>query len=361
MQKVWVDRKSESHGPRQFLDFHQRLANHGRPGDHMNRRSFALAAIAATFLSATPLAALAQAYPAKPIRIVVPFPAGSSTDIVARTVGARLSERVKQPVVIDNKPGAGGNIAGRAVLDSPADGYTLFMGTVAQAVGASFYQKTDKTGFDMVNDMLPVALTTTAPLVIVANPQLPIHNMADLLAYARRPGAKPMTYGSGGNGTANHLAGEIINQVAGTKLQHVPYKGAVLSFTDLMSGQLDLVIASMIDSMPLVQSGKIRAIAVTGPKRIAALPNVQAAAETLPGFEAVGWHGVMAPVGTPAEVVDLLNREIVAVLQLPDVRAKLEQGGATPAGGSPQEFGAFVRKEVAKWSAAVKAAKLKAD
>lgn len=327
----------------------------------MQRRSFTLAALGAAVLAlGAPGLVQAQAYPAKPIRIVVPFPAGSSTDIVARTVGIRLGERLKQPVLIDNKPGAGGNIAGRAVIDSPADGYTLYMGTIAQAVGASVYQKTEKTGFDMVNDLVPVALTTTAPFVIVVNPALPINTLGELIAYAKK-NPRPVTYGSGGNGTGNHLAGEIINQMAGIKMQHIPYKGAVLALTDVMSGQIDVVIGSVIDAIALVQAGKVRAIATTGPKRTPALPNIPAATETLPGFEAVGWHGIMAPTGTPKEVVDLLNRETNAVLQMPDVRAKLEQGGAIPAGGTPQEFGNFVKKEVAKWGAAVKAAGVKLD
>ncbi len=327
----------------------------------MQRRSFTLAACASGMLAlGTPMLSRAQGYPVKPIRIVVPFPAGSSTDIVARTVGIRLGERLKQPVLVDNKPGAGGNIAGRAVIDSPADGYTLYMGTIAQAVGASVYQKTEKTGFDMLNDLVPVALTTTAPFVIVVNPALPIHTLAELIAYAKKS-AKPVTFGSGGNGTGNHLAGEIINQMAGIKMQHVPYKGAVLALTDAISGQIDVVIGSVIDAIALVQAGKVRAIATTGLKRTPALPNVPAANDTLPGFEAVGWHGIMAPTGTPREVVDLLNRETIAVLQMPEVRAKLEQGGAIPAGGTPQEFGNFVKKEVTKWGAAVKAAGVKLD
>ncbi|HSV83120.1 MAG TPA: tripartite tricarboxylate transporter substrate binding protein [Ramlibacter sp.] len=316
-----------------------------------SRRTFTLAALACACLAGLPGLAAAQTFPAKPIRIVVPFPAGSSTDIVARTVSVRLAERLKQPVLIDNKPGANGTIAAKVVTESPADGYTLFMGTVAQAVGAAFLPQ-PATSY-MVKDLVPVTMTTSAPLMVVVRPSLPVHNVAELIAYAKKT-SKPVTFGSGGNGTANHLSGELINDMAKIKMQHIPYKGAIAAMTDVISGEIDALIGSIVDLKPQVDAGKVRAIGVTSAKRTPALPDVPAIAETLKGFDVVGWHGLMAPVGTPQPVIDLLYRETAEVLKMPDVRAKLEQGGATPVGSAPQEFGKFVKGEVTKWAAVVK-------
>ncbi len=317
------------------------------------RRQFTFAAIATgALLAALPAATLAQAYPSKPIRVVVPFPAGSSTDIVARTVGVRLSERLKQTIVVENKPGANGAIAAKTVTEAAADGYTLYMGTVAQATGAGFLAQ-PATSY-MLKDLVAVTMTTSAPLMIVVRTSLPVNNVQELIAYARSQ-SKPVTFGSGGNGTANHLAGELINDMAKIKMQHVPYKGAIAAMTDVISGQIDALIGSMVDLKPQADAGKVRAIAVTSAQRAAALPNVPAVSETLGGFDVVGWHGFLAPVGTPQPVIELLYRETAEVLKLPDVRAKLEQSGATPVGSSPQQFGAFIKGEIDKWSHVVKA------
>ncbi|WP_159589735.1 tripartite tricarboxylate transporter substrate binding protein [Hydrogenophaga sp. BPS33] len=318
-----------------------------------SRRTFALGALAAGAMLATlPLAAVAQTYPSKPIRVVVPFPAGSSTDIVARTVGARLGERLKQTIVVENKPGANGAIAAKTVTEAAPDGYTLYMGTVAQATGAGFLS--DPSSSYMLKDLVAVTMTTSAPLMIVTRSTLPVNNVAELIDLARKS-PKPLTFGSGGNGTANHLAGELINDMAKVKMQHIPYKGAIAAMTDVISGQIDALIGSMVDLKPQADAGKVRALAVTSVQRAAALPNVPAVSETLKGFDVVGWHGFLAPVGTPRPVIDLLYRETAEVLKLPDVRTKLEQGGATPVGSSPQVFDAFIKAEVKKWADVVKA------
>ncbi|HSW18188.1 MAG TPA: tripartite tricarboxylate transporter substrate binding protein [Ramlibacter sp.] len=317
-----------------------------------SRRTLVLSLFASAMLAGVPGIAAAQAFPSKPIRVVVPFPAGSSTDIVARTVGMRLAERLKQPVLIDNKPGANGSIGARLVGDSPADGYTLYMGTVAQATGAGFLAQ-PATSF-MLKDLVAVTMTTSAPLIIVARPTLPVKNMDELIAFAKKS-PKPVTFGSGGNGTANHLSGELINDMAKTRMQHIPYKGAIAAMTDVISGEIDTLIGSIVDLKPQVEGGKVRAIAVTGAKRTPAMPDVPTVAETLKGFDVVGWHGFMAPVGTPQPVIDLIYRETAEVLKMPDVRAKLEQGGATPVGSSPKEFDAFIKAEISKWSRVVKA------
>jgi tripartite-type tricarboxylate transporter receptor subunit TctC len=293
----------------------------------------------------------AQSYPNKPIHLIVPFPAASSTDIVARVVGQKLGERLGQAVIIENKPGAGGNIASQAVAAAPADGYTLLVGTVANAVSATFYSN---LGYDFVKDLAPITLMTTAPLIIVANLAQPFSNAKEMIAYAKqKPNA--MHFGSGGNGTANHLAGEMLNQSAGIHMVHVPYRGGSAAVTDLLGGQIEIVIDSLVGSISHVKAGRLKAIAVTSVKRVESLPNVPTVAESgLPVFDAVGWHGLNAPAGTPNEIVDRLNREVVAVLRLPEVKAKLGSFGAVVAGTTPEQYASFIRSEIAKWGDAVK-------
>ncbi len=310
--------------------------------------ALALAAFAA---AASGGLAFAQEYPSKPIRIIVPFPASSATDIVARTFGQKLSEKWGQPVVIDNRPGAGGNLGTDLAAKAPADGYTLLMGTVANAISASLYTKLN---YDFVKDFTPVTLVAITPLVLVANPEVPASNIKELIAYAK---AKPgqLNFGSGGVGTSNHLAGEMFKSMTGTKMTHVPYKGTPAAYTDLLAGQVSLMFDNIVAAMPNIKAGKLKPIAVTSAKRAAALPNVPTIGEAgLPGFEAVSWLGVMVPAGTPKEIIAKLHDEIVAILRMPEVKERLAASGAELVGNTPEQFAAWIRNETAKWSKAVK-------
>ena len=293
----------------------------------------------------------AHAYPNKPVKILFGFPPASATDVVARAVGQKLSEKWGQPVVIDNRPGAGGNLASQIAATLPADGYTIFFGTVANAISTSYYSKLN---YDYLKDFTPITLVATTPLVLVANSSVPAKTVKELIEYAK---AKPgkINFGSGGTGTSNHLAGEMFKSATGTNMIHVPYKGTPAAQIDLQSGQISLMWDNIVAVTPHIKAGKLRPIAVTSATRAASLPAVPTMAESgLPGFEAVSWIGAPVPTGTPKEIVDKIHTDMVAVLRMPQVQEKLSASGAVLVGNTPEQFAAWNRNEIAKWAKAVK-------
>lgn len=317
-----------------------------------------LTPLVALALAAASSLAQAQAWPTKPVKILFGFPAGSATDIIARNVGQKLSEKWGQPVVIDNRPGAGGNLGSELAAKAPADGYTIFFGTVANAVSASYYSKLN---YDYLKDFTPVTLVATTPLVLVANPGVPVNNVKELIAYAKANPGK-LNFGSGGTGTSNHLAGEMFKAYTGTDMQHVPYKGTPAAHADLLGGQIGLLFDNIVAVMGHVKSGKVKALAVTSAQRAESLPDVPTVSESgVPGFEAVSWIGALVPTGTPKDIVDKIHTDMVAVLKMPDVREKLGASGAVLVGNTQAEFAAWNRNEIDKWAKAVKASGAKGD
>ena len=299
-----------------------------------------------------------SAYPAKPIRLIVALPAGGPTDILARLIAQPLAAKLGQPIVVDNRPGAGGNIGAELVARSPADGYTLFMGTSGPlAINASLYTH---IGYDPLRDFAPIILAASAPFVIVANPGLAAGNVKELIALAK---AKPgqLNFGSV-PGNASHLATELFNHMAGIRMTLVPYKGAAQATTDVIAGQIQLSFASTPGSVQLLRAGKLKALAVTSAKRIAALPEVPAVAESgLSGYEASVWYGVVAPARTPREIIAKLNAEIVNIMRERGNRDKIAASDFEPTVSTPGEFGDFIRAETAKWAKVVKASGARAD
>jgi tripartite-type tricarboxylate transporter receptor subunit TctC len=316
-------------------------------------------------LAALPLLALsvathaaAQSYPTKPITIVVPYPPGGPTDIVARLVGQKLGERVGQQVIIDNRPGAGGNVGAALVARAAPDGYTLLLGTTAHAINPSVFASLN---YNIVKDFSPVVLLTSLPLVVVTNASVPAKNIQELIALAK---SKPdqLAYASSGNGQSTHLAAELFKTMAGVSMTHVPYKGSAPALADLAGGQVAVMFDTMLSAMPQVKGGRLRALAVTTATRSSAAANLPTVAESgVPGYEAVAWSGLLAPAQTPADIVTKLNTEINAILAQPDVRKRLLTDGADPVGGSAEQFSAHVVKEVQKWAAVAKTSGAKVD
>jgi tripartite-type tricarboxylate transporter receptor subunit TctC len=314
--------------------------------------------VSAVVVAATANLAYAQSYPSKPVRVIVPFPAASATDVLARTIGQKLSEKWGRPVIIENKPGAGGNLGTEIAAKAPADGYTILMGTVANAISTSLYKKLN---YDFVKDFTPVTLVATTPLVLAANPKFPASNIKEVIAYAKdKPGK--VNFGSGGIGTSNHLAGEMLKSMAGIDMLHVPYKGTPAAHSDLLSGQVNLMFDNIVAVMPHLKSGRMKAIAVTSAKRVSTLPNVPTVAESgVPGFDAVSWIGALVPAGTPKDIVNKLNTDLVAVIGMPDVKERLSASGAELAGSTPEQLAEHIRNETEKWAKAVKASGATAD
>jgi len=304
--------------------------------------------------------AWAQAYPNHSIRLVVPFPAAGTTDILARLVAQRLTETMGQSVVVDNRPGAAGNIGSDVVAKAPADGYTLLMCTVStHAINPNLYAKIP---FDHIRDFAPVILVAAVPNVLVVNPSLPVYTVADLIKLAKsKPGT--INFASSGSGTSIHLSGELFKTMAGVDMTHVPYKGSAPALTDLVGGQVQVMFDNLPSALPQIKAGKLRAVAVTSPKRAPALPDVPTIAESgLPGFEATSWFGVVAPAATPAAIVSKLNAEIDKWLRMPETKEQLlAQGAADAVGGTPEQFAAFIRGETDKWAKVVKASGAKVD
>ena len=320
-----------------------------------------LSAIAMFAALAAAGGALAQAltYPTKPIRLVVPFPPGGATDILARDVAQKLTEAWGQAVVVDNRPGAGANIGTELVAKAPPDGYTLLMGTVGtHAINPSLYAKLP---YDHIKDFAPVILVAGVPNVLVVNPALPVNSVAELIAYAKANPGK-LNFASSGSGTSIHLSGELFKVMAGVQMIHIPYKGSAPAVQDLIGGQVQLMFDNLPPSLPQIKAGKLRALAVTSTTRAPALPDVPTMAEAgLPGFEASSWFGILAPAGTPPAIVAKLNAEIAQWLATPEAKEKLAKQGASAAGGSPDDFARHIAAETAKWAKVVKDSGAKVD
>jgi tripartite-type tricarboxylate transporter receptor subunit TctC len=296
--------------------------------------------------------ALAQAFPDKPVHFVVGFTPGGPSDILARALGGRLADGWRSQVVIENRPGAGGNIAAEAVAKSAADGYTWLLGNNSiLATNQSLYRS---LGYDPVRDFAPVALVAIQPNILVVNPQVPATSVRELIALAKsRPGR--LNYASSGSGAAAHLAGELFKSMTGVDMVHVPYKGAQPALTDVIAGQAQLMFATSASVIPYIKAGRLRALAVTSAKRSASVPELPTVSEAgVPGFEAITWHGVVVPAATPAALVERLNRDIVAALGQADLRARLEALGAEIAAGTPREFADYIAAEIPKWTKVVK-------
>ncbi|MBI3937170.1 MAG: tripartite tricarboxylate transporter substrate binding protein [Betaproteobacteria bacterium] len=286
----------------------------------------------------------ASEYPVKPIRIVVGFSPGGGGDIVARIVAQKLSENLKQSMIVDNRPGAGGSIGAAFVARSAPDGYTLLVVTSSYAVIPSLYKE---LSFDPIRDLAAVSLIAEAPLLVVVHPSLPVHAIRELIAFAKaRPGQ--LNYASGGSGTSGNLAGELFKSLAGVNIVHVPYKGAGPALVDVISGQVHMNFVSMLSSLPHVKSGKLRALAVTGVKRSAALPQLPTVAEAgVKGYRRTTWYGVLAPAHTPAAIINKLSRETAKAVNSPDIRQRFMTDGAEPEGGTPKEFHDYLVSEIA--------------
>ena len=291
------------------------------------------------------------AYPTKPVKLVVPYPPGGPTDIVARLVAQKLSEQMGQPFIIDNRPGAGANTGAELVARSAPDGYTLVVATTAHAINPSLFKN---LGYSLSKDFVPVSLLTSGPLVIVANPALPVKNITELIALAKsKPGE--LNFASSGNGQSTHLSAELFASMAGVKMNHIPYKGSAPALTDTMGGQTHLMFDTMLSAMPHVKGGKLKALAVTSATRSPVAPDVPTVAESgLPGYEAIAWNGLLAPAGTPPEVVARLNAELKKALASPDVKDKFEAQGFAASWTTPTDFGRFLTVEVDKWAKVVK-------
>ncbi len=322
---------------------------------HATRR-FALGSIASAVVLGAGLlggtSALAQAYPTKPVTIIVPFAAGGTTDILARIIGQALTAELGQSVVVDNRAGAGGNIGGQAAAKAAPDGHTLFMGTVGtHAINASLYKKMP---FDPVKDFAPLTRVANVPNLLVANPAQPYKSVKDLIAYAKANPGK-VNFGSSGNGSSIHLSGELFKSLAKVDMQHVPYKGSAPAVTDLLGNQIGIMFDNMPSAIQHVRSGKLVPLAVTTAKRSPELPNVPTIAEAgVPGYEATSWFGMFAPAGTPAPVLAKLNAAIVKVLAQPDVKKKINEQGAEVYSETPEQFAAFIQAESVKWGKVVK-------
>jgi tripartite-type tricarboxylate transporter receptor subunit TctC len=321
------------------------------------RRKFLRLAAGAATLPAVSRFAWAQAYPTQPVRWIVPFPPGGPSDILARLMGQSLSERLGQPFVIENRPGAGSNIGTEAVVKAPADGHTLLLATAANAINATLY---DKLSFNFMRDIAPVAGLIRGPNVVVVNASFPAKTVPEFIAYAKaNPGKLNMA--SPGNGTTPHVAGELFKMMAGVNLVHVPYRGAAPALTDLLGGQVQVMFGTMPSSIDYIRDGKLRALAVTGATRSEELPDIPTVGEFVPGYESSTFYGVGAPQNTPAEIIDKLNKQINAGLADPKIKARLASLGGTALAGSPADFGKLIADETEKWAKVIRAANIKSD
>jgi tripartite-type tricarboxylate transporter receptor subunit TctC len=322
-----------------------------------HRRHFLHLAAGAVALPAVSPIAMAQAYPSRPVRVIVPFAPAGTTDILARLIGQWLSERLGQQFVIDNRPGGGGNIGTEAVVRASPDGYTLLLVGAWNAINATLY---DKLNFNFIRDIMPVASIGGVPYVMVINPSLPAKTVPEFIAYAKaNPGRVNMA--SAGTGAPSHVSGELFKMMAGVNMVHVPYRGGGPVMTDLLGGQVQVMFAPAPTSIEHIRSGKLRALAVTTATRSDALPDIPTVGDFVPGYEASNWYGVGIPKNTPAEIIDKLNKEINAALSDPRMQARLADLGVTPFGGSPADFGKLIADETEKWGKVVKFVGIKAD
>ena len=311
-------------------------------------RSVALYLVAAVLVAGPTTAA--SDYPSRPVRWIVGYPAGGTTDIVARLIGHWLSERLGQQFIIENKPGAGNNIATEAMINSPPDGYTVLLTNPANAINATLYQRLP---FNFMRDTAPVAGFMRVPNVMEVNPKVPANSVAEFIAYAKANPGK-INWASSGNGTSVHLSGELFKIMTGIDLTHVPYRGSAPALTDMISGTVQVMFDNMPSSLPHIQAGTLRALGVTTAARSDALPNVPTVAETVPGYEASAFFGMSMPKGTPAEVIDKLNKEINAGLADPGVKARLAELGGILMPGTPAQFGQVIAEETEKWAKVIK-------
>jgi tripartite-type tricarboxylate transporter receptor subunit TctC len=316
-------------------------------------RGLLLAMCASALVCATGGNASAQDYPTRPVRWVVPYPAGGSTDILARIIGQYLSERLGQQFVIENKPGAGNNLGTESVVNATPDGYTLLLVNPAHGINATLYTK---LSFNFIRDIAPVGGLMRVPNVMEVNPEVPAKTVAEFITYAKANPGK-INWASSGNGTSVHLSGELFKVMTGVQLTHVPYRGSAPALTDMISGQVQVMFDNMPSSLSHIQAGKLRALAVTTAQRSPALPDVPTVAETVPGYEASAWFGMGAPKGTPRAIIEKLNKEINAALVDPKIKARLaEIGGNTLLPGTPEDFGKVIAEETDKWAKVIKSA-----
>jgi len=306
-----------------------------------------------------PLGVFAQAYPAKPIRVIVPFPVGGIADIYSRIVAGKLTESWGQPVVVENRTGAGGNIGADLVAKAAPDGYTIGIGSIGtHAVNVTLFSRMP---YDAVNDFAPIAHLLEAEGLLVVHPSVPAQSVPELVAYARANPGK-LTFASAGMGTASHLAGELFKSMAKVDMNHIPYKGNVPAITDLLAGQTSLIFATMPTVLPQAKAGRLRPLATIGPVRSAAVPELPTVAEAaLPGFEVNNWVGFFAPARTPPDIVQRWNGETLRIMQSPEIQARLPNEGARFIPMTPEQFGAFVKSEIAKWAPVVKASGARVD
>jgi tripartite-type tricarboxylate transporter receptor subunit TctC len=301
----------------------------------------------------------AQPWPSKPIKYIVPFAPGGTTDLLGRTLSEKLGVALGEPVVVENKPGAGGGVGADFTAKSAPDGYTIMGGTIStHAINASLYSNLP---YDPVRDFVAITLIARLPNMLVINPSIPARNVSELIALMKANPGK-YTFASSGNGTSQHLSGELFKSMAGVDMQHIPYKGSPPALQDVVGGQVSMTFDNITTALPLAKAGKLRALAVTTATRSSAAPDVPTLAESgLPGFEVASWQGVFAPAATPPEIVRRLNTEIVKIINMPDVREKLTSLGAEPVGDTPEQFSAYVKAEVVKWSDVVKRSGAKID
>jgi tripartite-type tricarboxylate transporter receptor subunit TctC len=323
----------------------------------LSRRNFLHLAAGAAALPIVSRSAWAQAYPARPVRMIVGFAAGGPTDIVARLMGQWLSERLGQPFVIENRHGAAGNIATEAALKASPDGYTLLFVSASNAVNVTLYEKVD---FNFIRDSTPVAGIIRAPFVMEVNPSVPAKSVPEFIAYAKTNPGK-LNYASGGNGSSQHLSGELFKMMTGVDMVHVPYRGAAPAVTDLIGGQVQVMFDNVVSSIGYIRAGTLRALAVTDAVRSEILPDVPTTGDFLPGYEATAWAGLVAPKNTPVEIVDTLNKEINLALADPKMKGRLAELGGTALAGSPTDFGKFLAAETEKWGKVIKFAGIKPD
>ena len=298
--------------------------------------------------------AAAQQYPNRPIRLIVPSTPGGSVDTLARTIGPKLTERWGQQIIVDNRAGAGGAIAGELVAKSPPDGYLLLLGTIASLATNASLQK--KLPYDPVRDFAPVTLVATQNLMLVVHPSVPARTVRELVRFAKSQPGK-LSFASAGNGTGSHLSGELFKQLAGVDILHIPYKGVAPAMMDVISGQVAINFPSILSALPHVRSGRARALAVTGAKRTRAAPELPTMQEAgIKDYESMTWYGIVAPTGTPQDVVTKLSAEVAAILRQPETHERLSKEGADPVGNTPQEFGRFMQSEIEKWRKVIRAA-----
>ncbi len=321
------------------------------------RRRFLRLVASAAAIPAVSRIARAQIYPTHPAHLIVGFAPGGGVDIVARLMGQWLSERLGQQFVIENRPGAGGNIATEEVAHAPSDGYTLLMVIATNAINATLYENLN---FNFIRDIAAVASIVRVPNILEVNPSVPANTVPEFIAYAKANPGK-LSFGSSGNGSIQHIAGELFKMMAGIDMVHVPYRGPALALNDLIGGRIQVMFDSIIGSIEQVKAGKLRALAVTSAKRLDELPDVPAVSEFLPGYEAIGWQGIGAPKNTPIEIIDRLNKEINAALADPTMKARLVDLGGIPILMTPAEFGKFIEDETDKWGKVIKFAGIRPD